>query len=205
MTKIEPLEQEMISRYLDMRKRVVTLYEEAEKLHEDASALAYGTAIQFPDFIDHVCEQSGPTKLTAFGLGIGDEERLTPADLLREMLTVRSQSCSARPDELPRKPNESARHWMQRLEKDMKSKDAETDRQRREAAEKPWRVRIFPKTGDPYYEDRRFATAEEAKMAGLEIANAKTRKKLNNIEIRCHGTTEFNINWDRLPAPSHSQ
>jgi hypothetical protein len=201
MTKIEPLEQEMISRYLDMRKRVQILYEEAEKLHEDASALAYGNAIQFPDFIDHVCEQSGPTKLTAYGLGIEDEERLTPSNLLNEMLVGRSKHCNfVHPEELPRKPNESSRHWMQRLEKEIRSKDAESERQRREAEEKPWRLRFAPKTGDPYFEDRRFATVEEAKTAGLEIANAevaKTRKKLKRIDIRRHGTTEFYIDLEK--------
>jgi hypothetical protein len=196
---IDPLEQQMISRYLDMRKRVESLYKEAEKLHEDASAFAYANIIQFPDFIDHVSEQSGPTNLTFYGgLGIQKEERLTPSGLVQEVLCHRGGHVRlASIEEQPRKPNETARHWMQRLEKDVEQRKKQEELERQERERRPWRVRVSPKTGEPCFDERRFVSDEEAKTAALEIANAKSRRKLKEIAILCRNQKKFYISWDK--------
>jgi hypothetical protein len=100
---MDKTEQQMVSRFLEMRKHADRAYEEAGRLSEDAASFGYLATLQYPDFLNHACDSS-------------ESKKNTPGDPLDYILTWRSGKV---PPEHERRKGETARAWMERIESDM--------------------------------------------------------------------------------------
>jgi len=83
---------------------------EADRIATDAGEYAYVSTLQFPDFIDNVCESDAKEKLDP----ARDLPIATPSDLLEYIFEARDLNLHV---ELERKECETSRDWMERIER----------------------------------------------------------------------------------------
>jgi hypothetical protein len=121
----DKLEEQMISRYAEMCQHVYKLREEALLAEKRAAEFAYDAALQFPDFIDHVCEKKVLPAVLDPDLS-PDHRQLEPADLVTQIVFWRCgvypPSERMREKQVERRKNESSRHWLERVEEHTRKK-----------------------------------------------------------------------------------
>jgi hypothetical protein len=107
---MKEVEQQMISKFLEMRKRADRAEAELDSMRGDVADFGYLAALQFPDFIDHVCQANsvGHVDFTTGELSTG------PFELVHFILNGRHGESV--PYNIERTKDESSRHWMERIE-----------------------------------------------------------------------------------------
>ena len=105
------IDTQRLSGIIEMRKELAKAEHDLDRKREDVSSFGYLATMQFPHFIDRVCESSSDKYVSA----VSGEMENSPREIIQFILSWKKDADIPRID-VERRKGETSRQWLQRVE-----------------------------------------------------------------------------------------